>query len=112
MNATRERFKSWDNTLARVEELEAGAGDSTQLKAQISTLTTELAARNIEIKTLRAAAAGQRTTSTINQPPAAKPIEQMTSRELVDACDTATQAGDKALANRYYEAHSARKASR
>jgi hypothetical protein len=113
MNATKERFKTWDNTFARVEELEAaGPDDSTHLRAQVARLNAELAARNAEIKVLKAAAAGQQRAPPTNQPPAVKPIDQMTTRELVDACDEATQAGDKAAADRFYRAYQARKASR
>jgi hypothetical protein len=113
MNATKQRFKTWDATIEALEKLEAaGAGDSTQLKAQVTSLTAELAAKNAEIKILKAAAASQQSAPATSQPPAAKPIEQMTLRELIDACDEATRAGDKAGANRYYQAYSERKANR
>jgi hypothetical protein len=46
------------------------------------------------------------------QPPTAKTIDQMTSVELTVACDEASQAGDKAAANRFYRAYSERKANR
>jgi hypothetical protein len=113
MNATKERFKTWDNTLARVDELEAaGPGDTTQLRAQIASLTAELAAKNAEIKALKTAAVGQQTAPASNQAPAAKPIDQMTSEELTIACDQAAQAGDHAAANGFYRALQKTKASR
>jgi hypothetical protein len=112
MNATKERFKTWDNTLARVEELESGAGDNTQLKAQVSALTAELGARNLEIKTLRSAVAGQQNAPPASQPPAAKSIQQMTLPELIAACDQAAAAGNHLEANRFYRAISDRKANR
>jgi hypothetical protein len=118
MNATKERFKTWDNTLARVEELEAGAGDSTQLKVQISSLTAELAARNTEIKLLKTAGSSQQSAAAVapatSQPPTTKPIDldQMTLSELARAADEAGLAGDHAKANLYYQAYSARKLNR
>jgi hypothetical protein len=111
MNATKQRFRTLDSALTRIEELEAGAGDSTQLKAQVSALTAELAAKTAEIRVLKAAAAGQQSAPATTQPPTAKPIDQMSSRELIDACDEATRAGDKAGANRFYRAYSERKAN-
>jgi hypothetical protein len=110
---TKQRFKTWDATIEALEKLEAaGPGDSTQLKAQVSALTVELAARNAEIKALKAAAAGQQSVPATNQPPAVKPIDQMTSAELTIACDQAAQAGDHTAANRFYLAYLERKANR
>lgn len=110
---TKQRFKTWDATIQALETLEAaGPGDSTQLKAQVSALSVELAARNAEIKALKAAAAGQQSAPATNQPPAVKAIDEMTLRELADRSDEAAQAGDQAAANRFYRAYSERKANR
>jgi Tfp pilus assembly major pilin PilA len=113
MNATKQRFRTLDSALTRIEELEA-AGDFTQLKAQVTSLTAELAAKNAEIKILKAAAAGQQTAPAPTQapatPPAAeRPLAEMSKQELADAMDAANARGDKATTDRLWREYSARK---
>jgi hypothetical protein len=98
----KQRFRTLDSALTRIEELEAGAGDITQLRSQI-------AAQAAEIKALKVAAAGQQSAPATSQPPAGKTIDQMSLRELAGRSDEAAQAGDQAEANRFYRAYSERR---
>jgi hypothetical protein len=106
---TKQKFRTLDSALSRIEELEAGTGDGINLKAQITSLNAELAAKNAEIKILKAASAGQQSAPATSQIPVTKPIDQMSSVELTVACDEAAQAGDKAAADLYFQAYQARK---
>lgn len=109
---TEQKFRTLDAALTRIDELEAAAGDGTTLRAQNSALTAELALRNIEIKALKVASAGQQNAPVTTQTPATKPIDQMSSVELTIACDQAAQAGDKAAADQFYRKYETRKANR
>jgi hypothetical protein len=114
MNATttKQKFLTLDAALSRIDELEAGSGDGNQARAQITSLTAELAARNIEIRALKTASAGQQTAPLTTQTPTVKPIDQMSSVELTIACDQAAQAGDKVAADQFYKEYETRKANR
>src|ERR1700730_16024047 len=103
MNATKQRFKTRDATLEALERLEAtGADDSTKLKAEVSRLTAELAAKNAEIKTLATAGSSQQSAPAPTQPLTTKPISQMSSEELIAAFDSAAAAGNHAESNRFF----------
>jgi hypothetical protein len=109
---TKQKFRTLDSALTRIEELET-AGDDSNLKAQITSLTAELAAKTAENKLLKAAFAGQQSAPSGTSPlPATKPIESMELSELIAACDSAAAAGDKSEANRFYRAYTERKANR
>jgi hypothetical protein len=109
-DTTTERPRTLSEAQDRIDEL-LQAGDPVQLKAQ-------LAARDAEIKLLKAAGsttqqrtAPAATSPATSQPPATKPIDldQMTLSELARAADEAGLAGDHAKANLYYQTYSARK---
>jgi hypothetical protein len=113
MNTTKQRFRTLDSALTRIEELEA-AGDLTQVKAQVSSLTAELAAKNAEIKILKTSAAGQQsapapTQAPAIQPAAERPLSELSKRELTVAMDEAGSKGDHASANRFYSEYCRRK---
>jgi hypothetical protein len=100
MNATTtvERPRTLAQAQDRIDELLA-AGDPLQLKAQ-------LAAKDAEIKLLKAAGSKQQSAASAapvnSPPPAAKPIDQMSSAELIAACDSAAAAGNHVESNRFF----------
>jgi hypothetical protein len=110
MNATepvKTRFKTLTAALDEIEKLER------QIVALNAALASKTAApAKAQIPTPPTAPAAVNQPPQAATPPAAKPIDQMTPRELVDACDEATRAGDKVAADRYYRAYSERKANR
>jgi hypothetical protein len=111
MNATKQRFKTWDATIEALEKLEAGAGDNTQLKAQITSLTAELAARNAEIKTLKSAGSSQQNApaAPANPPVDQRPLASLSKVELANAMDAANDKGDKPLTDKLWREYSSRK---
>ena len=104
---TTERPRTLSEAQDRIDELEA-AGDPVQLKAQ-------LAARDAEIKILKAAGSSQQsktpgaTAGANSQPPAAKSLNNYSLSELARAADEAGLAGDHQKASLYYQAYSERK---
>jgi hypothetical protein len=110
MNATRAKYKTWDATIEALEKLEAaGAGDSTHLKAQIATLSAELAAKTAENKALKAAAAGQQNAPVTSQAAAVeRPLAALSKRELSEVLDTANANGDKAAVAKIWAEYSSR----
>lgn len=106
------------NTIApvktRFKTLSAAQDHIENLERQIIVLNAELAAS----KTAAAAKTQTPAPPAVNQPPpavilpAVKTIDQMSSGELIDACDAAAAAGNHQEANRFYRAYSERKANR
>ena len=111
MNATTvERPRTLAQAQDRIDELLA-AGNPVQLKAQ-------LAAKDAEIKLLKAAGSSQQSAAAsaaapaTSQPPAAKTIDQMSSEELIAACDSAAAAGNHTESNRFFREFETRKQGR
>jgi hypothetical protein len=96
---------------ARFKTLAAAQDHIENLERQAVVLNAELAVSKTAVAA-KAQTPIPPSAPTVNQTlPAVKPIDQMSPRDLVDACDEATRAGDKAAADRYYRAYSERKAN-
>jgi hypothetical protein len=107
------RFRTLDQARDHIEELEA-AGDPTQLKATITSLTSQLAARDAEIRALKAAGSSQQKASSTNPPPASspaaeRPLAELSKRELADLMDEANARGDKAATDKLWREYRSRK---
>jgi hypothetical protein len=107
MNATepvKNRFKTLSTALEEISRLES------QVVALNAALASKTAAAAKAQTPAPAVVANQ--PPAVATPPAVKPINQMSSEELIDACDAAAAGGNHQEANRFYREYESRKANR
>jgi hypothetical protein len=116
MTTTTERPRQ--RTLAQAEDRISellSAGDPVQMKAQIITLTSQLAAKDAEIKALKTAGSSQQsaaapaTSQTPANPPAGeRPLASLSKVEIADLMDEANAKGDKVLTDKLWREYCTR----